>query len=273
MNEKGEIKHYWKLRNEICVEEELVYYGMRLVNPKALRKYILIKLRETHMAIIKTRARARQLFYYPNINAQIENYISSCSVCTTFSKSKIKSPMLSHSILDLSLNKIALDIAQFSGKNYLIIEDYFSRWLEIILLENKTCEAVIYALKAIFGRLGIPDEVIADNMLFGNYKFEVFSKLWVFKITTSSPHYLQSNGLAEQGVGIAKDMLKKSKHTGIDIQLFLLEYRNAPITGLSYSPAQLLQSRELKSTQIVRKQNLKPKVVSNYQKIEKIKNK
>lgn len=189
----------------------------------------------------------------------------------TYSKSKIKSPVLSHIILNLPFNKIALDIAEFSGKSYLIIDNYFSRWLEIIRLDSKTSDSIIKALKAIFARLGIPHEVVADNMPFGSYKFEEFSKSWDFKIIISSPHYLQSNGLAERGIRITKDMLKKSKHTGMDLKIFLLEYRNIPITGLQYSPDQLLQSRELKSTLTVRKQNLKAKVVANYEKIVEIK--
>lgn len=54
---------------------------------------------------------------------------------------------------------------------------------------------------------------------------------------TSSPHYAQSNGLAERGIGIVKDMLTKSNYTGTDINFYLLAYRNTPITGLQYSPA------------------------------------
>jgi len=50
-------------------------------------------------------------------------------------------------------------------------------------------------------------------------------------VITSSPHYAQSNGLTEWGVGIAKDMMKKSNYTGTDINLYLLAYQNIPITG------------------------------------------
>ncbi|KAE9541663.1 hypothetical protein AGLY_003654 [Aphis glycines] len=84
-------------------------------------------------------------------------------------------------------------------------------------------------------------------MPFSSYTFIEFSKKWNFQVITSSPHYAQSNGLAEQGVGIAKYILKKT-------------YRNTPITGLQYSPAQLLQSRELRSTLFVDKDKFKPKV-------------
>lgn len=39
------------------------------------------------------------------------------------------------------------------GKNYyLIIIDYYSRWIEIIKLKNKTSDSVIECLKEIFGR-------------------------------------------------------------------------------------------------------------------------
>jgi len=53
----------------------------------------------------------------------------------------------------------------------------------------------------------------------------------------------------------------------MDVDLYLLAYRNTPISGLQYSPAQLLQSRELRSTMLVDKSKFKPKVVSCYDKI------
>lgn len=101
-------------------------------------------------------------------------------------------------------------------------------------------------------------------MPFSSFRFIEFSNKWNFQVITSGPHYVQSNGLAEQGVGIAKNMLKKSNYTGTDINFYLLAYRNTPITGLQYSPAQLLQSRELRSVLLVDKSKFKPKVVKCY---------
>jgi len=175
--------------------------------------------------------------------------------------------MLSHTIPDIPFYEIAIDIAEFGEKSYLVIVDYYLRWIEILKLFNKTSDAVIEVLKQLFGRLGIPRQLVADNMPFGSFKFREFSNKWNFQIITSSPHYAQSNGLAERGVGIAKDMLKKSHHTGMDIDFYLLAYRNTPISGLQYSPAQLLQSRELRSTMLVDKSKFKPKVVLCHDKI------
>ena len=61
-------------------------------------------------------------------------------------------------------------------------------------------------------------------MLFGSFEMKLFAEKWNFKIETSSPFYPKSNGLAEKAVGIVKSMLRKSKETGRDIELYLLNY-------------------------------------------------
>jgi len=69
-------------------------------------------------------------------------------------------------------------------------------------------------------------------------------------------------------------VLKKSQFTGKSIFEYLLTYINTPLTGLFYSPTQLLQSRELKSTmEINRKNQLKPEVKKVHDKILKNKKK
>ena len=73
----------------------------------------------------------------------------------------------------------------FSGeKKYLLVVDYYSKYPEVVQVHSKTAETTIAALKSIFGRHGIPSEIIADNMPFNQ---------WDFRLTTSSPQCPQSN--------------------------------------------------------------------------------
>ena len=58
-----------------------------------------------------------------------------------------------------------------------------------------------------------------------------------------------------------KNLFKKADEDGRDPYLALLEYRNTPITGLEYSPAQLLMSRTLHSKLPTAEKLLRPKVV------------
>ena len=124
--------------------------------------------------------------------------------------------------------------------------DYYSKYPEVCHLVAKTATCVISHLKTCFARHGIPDTVIADNMPFGSREFTQFPDEWGFEVKTSSPHHPASNGQSERSVGTIKQLMRKAAEEGRDIHLAMLEYRNTPISGLEYSPAQLLMSRMLK---------------------------
>ncbi|CAI6350058.1 unnamed protein product [Macrosiphum euphorbiae] len=259
---REELKHYYKLKNEIMLENEMLYWGMRLIVPKVMRKYVIKKLHSTHLGMTKTVKKANQLFYWPGMKSEIENYIGACNICLKFSKSKIKEPIKSHEIPMIPFYKIGMDIAECFGKNYLVVIDYYSRWLEVVKLKSKTSGEVIKKLKKIFSRLGIPKIIVADNNPFNSLELKTFTKEWDIVIVTCSPNYHQSNGLAEKAVGIVKNMLKKLSEEGGDLSLYLMNYRNTPVAGLNYSPAQILQSRNLRTLVNNYNENcLKPEII------------
>jgi len=104
--------------------------------------------------------------------------------------------MLAHDIPNIPFYRIAIDIAELRGYNYLIVIDYYSRWIEIMKLKAKTSDTVIDLLMDLISKFGIPNEIVSDNMPFGSVRFSVFAKNWNFKLTKSSFYYAQSNGLA-----------------------------------------------------------------------------
>ena len=72
--------------------------------------------------------------------------------------------------------------------------------------------------------------------------FKQFSNQWDFTLTTFSPQYTQSNGLAECHLQTIKSLFRKAHEGGNDEQMVLLEFRNTPITGMDKSPSELLMS-------------------------------
>lgn len=52
---------------------------------------------------------------------------------------------------------------------------------------------------------------------------------------TSTPHYQRSNGLAEKGIDIAKNIIQKSNEDNQDLDL--LNYRNSKVVKLDFTPA------------------------------------
>ena len=70
-----------------------------------------------------------------------------------------------------------------------------------------------------------------------------FAASYGFSLVTSSPHYPQSNGLAERTIRTVKGLLSNSP----DPYLSLLSFRATPIPWCSFSPAQLLMGRQVKT--------------------------
>ena len=100
--------------------------------------------------------------------------------------------------------KIAADLFRFERKIYLLAVDYFSRYIELALLDRGTAsEDAILQCKLIFARRGIPETLITDN----GPQFSTFG----FTHVTSSPRYHQSNKEAERVVQIVKALFKKSQ--------------------------------------------------------------
>ena len=55
-------------------------------------------------------------------------------------------------------------------------------------------------------------------------------------------------------------IFKKCEQSGGDLQKFLLDYRNTPLPDLNASPAQLLQSRRLRTSFVFNDNLLKPEL-------------
>ncbi len=133
----------------------------------------------------------------------------------------------------------------------------YSGWFEIDQLPNMT---IITRLKRHFSTHGAPRQLMTDSAAyFTSKEFQEFPRIWDFCHVTSSPHYPQSNGLAERAIHSAKHLLEKCACDGADVYAALLNLRNIPRDGLP-SPAQRLLSRRTKTFIPMTKAMYVPKV-------------
>ena len=82
------------------------------------------------------------------------------------------------------------------------------------------------------------------------YTAEAFTKTmqeYRANYITSSPHYPQSNGLAEKFVQTVKYLFYKAREEGADLYKALMIYCNTPLTSNLQSPMQILQNRVARS--------------------------
>ena len=152
--------------------------------------------------------------------------------------------MIPSDVSERPWQSVGSDLFQLNGLNYLLVVDYLSAFVEIAKLNNTSSASIVNNLKSIFARHGIPEIVVTDNSpQYSSHTFTAFADAHGFTHRTSSPRYLQSNGVSERAVKTIKGVVTKSE----DQYETLLAYRATPSSNC-YSPAELLMGRKLRTT-------------------------
>ena len=226
---------FYNNRSELVEDDGLVYLGERVVVPTALRKEMLHQIHRSHIGIEGCLRRAREVIYWPRMNAEIKDFISKRSTCQTYQPEQCREPLQPYPVPPRPWSVVGEDLFQLGQQHFLIIVDYWSGFFEVQELQKVTSKSVINASKAQFARHGIPETVISDNgPQFASVEFAQFPKEWQFHHQTSSPHYPQSNGRAENAVKTCKTLMKKAKASGEEPLLALLDWRNTPPKALEH---------------------------------------
>ena len=163
------------------------------------------------------------------MKSDLEEFISKCPTCNAHQAGQPKEPMICHEIPSRPWEKIACDLFELNGGDYLITADYYSSFFEIDRLYYKTAKEIISKLKVHLSRHGLPDQLISDNgPPFNAFAFADFAHAYNFEHITSSPGYPQSNGKIENAVKTAKNLMTKAVESEQDPHLALLDWRNTP---------------------------------------------
>ncbi|KAL6459873.1 hypothetical protein MHYP_G00316320 [Metynnis hypsauchen] len=249
-----QLKTYWVHQGELHMNGDLLMKGQRIVIPETLQNEMFARLHEGHMGISKCKLRAQQSVWWLGLSAQITKFVAQCEICAKHQQLHPE-PMTPSELPMRPWQKIGADMFYWQNYSYLLVVDYYSRYIEIIKTSITTSAGVINGLKSIFARHGVPEILITDNgPQFSSSSFSSFATDYDFRHVTSSPYFAQSNGEAERAVKTVKSLLKKNT----DPYKALLAYR---VTPLHQGPslAELLMGRRLRSPLPVSPGQLKPK--------------
>ena len=238
---------YFTFRENLFENDGLLYNNNRVIVPKSLRKKMLDCLHYNHLGMVKTKNRAREILFWPGLSKQIEEIIANCEICLKYHKSNTREELIPSEIPTESWNIIGTDLYYLQNRAYLIVVDYYSKYIEFGLLKDESSETTIDLLKSYFARFGVPKIVRSDNgPQFSSKKFKQFAKDLNFQHVTSSPRYPQSNGFVERQVQTIKKIMKKALDDGKDPFLSLLEFRNTPISNKIPSPNKMLLGKNVR---------------------------
>ena len=93
---------------------------------------------------------------------------------------------------DKARERVGSDLFEYRGKTYILIVDYFSRWIKVRPLKRLDTKGTTYAMSSIFVVHGVPYIVILDNgPQYASKEFGAFAREYGFTHVTSSPLYPQ----------------------------------------------------------------------------------
>lgn len=242
-----EIRQYWPFRDELTIEDGLVVKGEQLVIPQTLRAGYLEKVHKGHLGITSCQNRAKRSIYWPGIYKQVEDLVNNCERCQEHQASQTKEPLepVMPDTPNIPWYTIGTDLIEYGGKSYLVIADYYSKYMFVEPIANKTSRMVTRVTEKILTMFGNPEKIISDNggEFIGEEYQHMLDTRGIVQVT-SSPHWPRSHGFIERMNRTAKNLLKKNEN----LQDALLEYMTTPKASTGQAPADVIFGRRVRGS-------------------------
>uniref|UniRef100_A0A5S6QV55 RNA-directed DNA polymerase n=1 Tax=Trichuris muris TaxID=70415 RepID=A0A5S6QV55_TRIMR len=237
-----------------------------VVVPSRLRHHFLRAAHNVraagHLGVSKTLAKLAAMAYWPGMSKDVENYCKSCTDCQ---RTKLPLtppvPLQPSSPVGRPWERIGVDVLEvpmsLQGHKYLlVVQDYFTKWLEAIPLKNQTTATIARELTALFCRMGIPAVLHSDQG--ANFESDLLHHVlrsFGVKKTRTTPYHPQSDGLVERANRSLLQMFRTYVRNDSDweehLPLLLYAYRTATHASTGNTPFALMFGRRPKALPIV----------------------
>lgn len=240
--------------SELCQVSSILLRGERLIVPVSLQARILDLGHEGHPGIEVMKRRLRQKVWWPGLDKATERLVKSCKECTLVSALSPPEPMARTKMPDKPWVHIAADFMGPlpSGHNLLVLVDYFSRFVEVIVMKEITAKLTVEALHQTFCRYGIPESIRCDNgPQFVSEALQEFCKEHGVELRKTTPYWPQANGEVERANRDLKKRLQISQESSQvdwkwDLRMYLLMYNSTPHSTTGVAPSALMFGRVLR---------------------------
>jgi hypothetical protein len=151
-------------RNHLTINEGMLMFDNRIVIPRDMRVEMLTKVHtDGHFSLHKSRQIVAETVWWPSITTELKMFIDRCEFCQKFKPRNRAEPMRATVLPERPWMRLGADLMQLDDKMYLIVLDYFSRWIEIEYLERPDSQTVVDKFSNMFSKFGIPEILGTDG--------------------------------------------------------------------------------------------------------------
>ena len=238
--------------------------GWKIITPHSWKTSVMASLHSLkaagHMGIGKTWEKAKRCPYiWPHMRADLERFVRCCQLCQEKKSPAFRkrAKLVTYQV-GAPFERIAADVAgpfpaTESGNKYiLVVQDYFSKWVEMFPMRNQTAETVATLLvDQVIARFGCPKEFHSDQgPNFESQLMQEVHKLLGVKKTRTTAYHPRGDGMVERYNRTMEGMLAMwtdEHQTDWDRHLALLgmAYRSAPQESTAETPNMINLGREI----------------------------
>jgi hypothetical protein len=208
-----------------------------------------------HFGIRATQNKAREKYYWKNMDKDIENYVKSCDRCQKrgkpINKYELNPIEIKEPFYQIGIDFVGPLPSTKSRKRYIIVAmDYFTKWPEAKAVTRDTAEETAkFLYEDIICRHGCPQKVISDRGThFKNRLIESLMERFNIKHKFSTSYHPQTNGLVERfNKTLCEALAKLSNDKNWDerIPSVLFAYRNKIQSSTKAKPFYLVYGRKV----------------------------
>ena len=241
---------FWQRCTELSTHEGYVLWGGRVVVPERGWEYVLTKLHGGHPGMMRMRALARALVWWP---CMIERAVKDCPQCQEVQLTPPIQPMQPWSWPTRPLSQLHIDFAGPLHKPmFQVIADAHTKWIDVVPMKTATALTTVQRLRTVFANMGVPESAVTENgPQFAAVEFQEFCRTNSIEHILTAPYHPASNGLTERGVRTFKEGYRKLEQGTVSnmVAHFLLQCQVTPHSTTRHSPSELVFSRNIRTCQ------------------------
>ena len=237
-----------------------------LLAPESLHQDIL-KLAHSdwasgHFGMFKSHRRVLDRFWWPTLKNDVEEFVKNCSVCAkTKSQNRTHGQLGRQPVPEKPLDIVSIDflvdlpITSKKNIHLMVIIDWFSRYIQLHALRDRTAPSAARCIHDFSLRFGIPATILSDqDPAFESEIFNDLMRLFGIDKRRTTAYNPKSNGRCEQVNRSVKEYLTTIiEEKGLvrnSWDKWTLEmcfaYNTSVHTSTKFTPAELMFGRKFK---------------------------